>query len=104
MKAFHDQLITHITPTMLDDMLRHSFFLPADVLELATKVGWKIEPVKLADSEEFKYALPIFKDEATHYEAQPSQELVIAAKRVGVSYRYHEGKNKTYIITKLWME
>lgn len=104
MNSFSRQVIGAVTPEMVDDLLANSFFLQAEIIELAAEMGWVIEPIKVASQEEFRYALPLFEELADSYVAQPSANIVNAAKRVATSVRRNPVSGKTYVIAKLWME
>lgn len=105
-KSFHDHLLTHVTPTMLVSMLQESFFLPADIIETAELLGWKIPAINVVDNREFWESFDLLADNANHLTMQPSYEVLKAARRIGVSVRRKENGEgrKVFVICKLWMD
>lgn len=88
--------------TLQQEMIRCSFFLPADLLEAASQ-DWEIQPIKFCTHSEWVKAQQYMLDYGAviKYE-NGSKMLVMAAKTVAVSVRRHRSLNEWIVLTKLW--
>jgi len=88
--------------TLQQEMIRCSFFLPADLLQAASQ-DWEIQPIKFCTHSEWVKAQQYMLDYGAviKYE-NGSKMLVMAAKTVAVSVRRHRSLNEWIVLTKLW--
>ena len=93
---------TYRLTTLMDELIRTSFFLPPDVLEWGL-TDWEIQPIKLCTHDEWIRAQQWMLDYGAviKYE-NGSKMLVMAAHTVAVSIRRHYGLNEWIVIAKPW--
>lgn len=84
------------------EFIAKAFFLPREVLH---SNRWKIEPIAVCTGDEWQQAEEYLKtvpgNVSICYDPN-SEEIIKAAKHVGVSARRHMITNQTFFVVKLW--
>jgi hypothetical protein len=95
------ETVTATVDELLDFYLKDSFMLPPEVIRRAKELGWMIPNIQLVPADEFLQAAPLLED-MTAIRYEPSYELVLYSKQVGVSIRKHTARNILHVLVKTW--
>lgn len=101
-KSIHNLLVTGFLASSLDaEFIAKAFFLPKEILHSAV---WKVEPIKICTGVEWRQAEKFLRKQPhTTITLEPSSEEIIAAARnLGVSVRRHAITGETFVVVRLW--
>lgn len=100
-KSLFNILTTDFVEGSIDrEFIAKSFFLPKEIL---CSGKWKVEPIRVCSAKEWKQAEIFLRKQHASITYDPnSEEIISAAKSLGVSLRKCVLSGETFVVVKLW--